>query len=128
MPTTPTEYPVLFDESGTEYQVGWYKRASDGKVKPVYRKNVHVSNTELQISDVNPYDITNNIPLNVEQITHAYSINVASATPACAPLCAWNRTAESTPAIRIMSARTDGAYVTDCIFEYTKTTDEWKEA
>ena len=34
-----TEYPILFDETGTEYKVGWYKRASDGKVKPVWRKD-----------------------------------------------------------------------------------------
>ena len=44
MPAKPTEYPVLFDESGTEYKVGLYKRA-DGKVKNVYKKTMQYTVT-----------------------------------------------------------------------------------
>ena len=38
LPGTPTDLPVLFDESGAEYQVGWYKLAN-GTKKPVYEKS-----------------------------------------------------------------------------------------
>jgi hypothetical protein len=37
LPSKTLDYPILFDETGTEYQVGLYKRASDGKVKPIYK-------------------------------------------------------------------------------------------
>jgi hypothetical protein len=38
IPAAQRVMPVLFDETGAEYAVGWYKRSSDGKMKPVYEK------------------------------------------------------------------------------------------
>ena len=39
IPPKPTELPVLFDETGSERIVGWYKLAN-GTKKPVYEKNI----------------------------------------------------------------------------------------
>lgn len=40
LPGTPTELPVMFDETGAEYVVGWYKLAN-GTKKPVYEKSFY---------------------------------------------------------------------------------------
>lgn len=42
MPGTPTDLPVLFDERGTEYQVGWYVNSS-GLKKPLYKKTIYAN-------------------------------------------------------------------------------------
>lgn len=42
LPGTPTDLPVLFDERGTEYQVGWYVNSS-GLKKPVYEKTIYAN-------------------------------------------------------------------------------------
>lgn len=44
VPVRPDAMPVLFDETGAERVVGWYKLAN-GKRKPVYEKCFNVSNT-----------------------------------------------------------------------------------
>lgn len=38
IPNPTPRYPILFDERGTEYKVGWYI-LSNGTKKPVYRKD-----------------------------------------------------------------------------------------
>lgn len=38
IPNPTPRYPILFDERGTEYQVGWYI-LSNGTKKPVYRRD-----------------------------------------------------------------------------------------
>lgn len=118
MPAKPTEYPILFDETGTEYKVGLYKRASDGKVKPVYKKFVILSSSVIvntswinicQISDVEK--IVNNITydfsgLQVQNIEFTrYSSGYVQA-------------------ITISGA---GHGIDAIMVEYTKTTDEWRE-
>lgn len=39
MPSVQTNLPILFDETGTERKVGWYKN-SNGLKKPVYETNI----------------------------------------------------------------------------------------
>lgn len=54
LPSAVLDMPVLYDERGIEYQVGWYVLAN-GKKKPVYKKeltltlNASVSTNEVQI-------------------------------------------------------------------------------
>lgn len=43
LPGAVSDMPVLFDETGTEYVVGWYKLAN-GTKKPLYRKMISLSN------------------------------------------------------------------------------------
>lgn len=43
LPGAVSDMPVLFDETETEYVVGWYK-LSNGTKKPVYRKTISLSN------------------------------------------------------------------------------------
>lgn len=60
LPSVPVNMPILFDESGAEYQVGWYKY-SNGTKKPVYEKTVtgtlpttlNQDNLLYKISDAN---------------------------------------------------------------------------
>lgn len=55
LPSTPLTLPILFDETGAETQVGWYKLAN-GTKKPVYQKMyVETSpsnNTDTKIIDL----------------------------------------------------------------------------
>ena len=48
LPGVPTELPILFDETGAERVVGWYKTSS-GK-KPLYEKTVKVDNVASNAS------------------------------------------------------------------------------
>lgn len=65
IPNPTPRYPILFDERGTEYQVGWYI-LSNGTKKPVYRKTVNgtLSNSASTI-------VAHNIA-NIDKICHAY--------------------------------------------------------
>lgn len=40
LPGTPVDLPVMWDDTGTEYQIGWYK-LSNGKKIPIYRKTLY---------------------------------------------------------------------------------------
>lgn len=45
LPSVPVNMPILFDESGAEYQVGWYKYAN-GTKKPVYEKTIVIDSLQ----------------------------------------------------------------------------------
>lgn len=51
LPSTPIDMPIVIDETGTEYVIGWYK-TSQGKV-PIYEKTAVSSNSgsNVEISD-----------------------------------------------------------------------------
>lgn len=131
MPAKPTDYPILFDETGTEYKVGYYKRASDGKVKPVYRKTVDcgaLPNASIKI--------TNHNISNIDYIINITGIAIDSTTKESRPIPSVNTKqigycfsvdADDT-AISINTGSTDRSnfdgYIT---LQYTKTTDEWKD-
>lgn len=59
LPSVPVNMPILFDETGTERVVGWYKYAN-GTKKPVYRKMVKLTNVSMPaVGQYVDYDITN---------------------------------------------------------------------
>ena len=136
MPAKPTEYPVLFDETGTEYQVGWYKRA-DGKVKPVYRKDC-LFNNRLRVSHnswtTSEVSITNN---NIESIKYCFSFafhnrNTKDYIIANYPMLvsisrdAFTGIALQTPR-NATSSGVGGEDIDGIIIEFTKTTDEFRD-
>ena len=129
LPTPETHnYPIGFDESGAEYQVEWYKRASDGKVKPIYRKTVdcgampnnaiksvslNISNIEKVVSFIGLAGDSNG---TYSQLGYAsfdnYGIEIKVVTNDHFEIYAkQNKSAMS-------------GYVT---LRYTKTIDEWRE-
>ena len=125
MPAKPTDYPILFDETGAEYKVGLYKRASDGKVKPVWRKECRAtssinipSNTWTPIASM-----SSNLPNNVEKMISAFFYNQYDAIPIDGE---WYDTAISVRAHIPIVLSSDYTYVY-FVLEYTKTTDSWKE-
>lgn len=132
MPAKPTEYPILFDESGTEYQVGYYKRASDGKVKPVYRKYVDCgalpNNTDKTvahgISNLDTICSVNGCGQNIMSSSKDF-IPIACFDPASLnwSVGAWG----NITTIIIRTKANYSAYNAHIKLEYTKTTDEWKD-
>jgi len=54
LPAKPTDYPILFDDGeGTERQVGYYRRSTDGKVKPIYEKYIKSESFEATLPPSN---------------------------------------------------------------------------
>lgn len=130
MPAKPTEYPVLFDETGTEYQVGLYKRASDGKVKPVWRKdiiNISITtnswNTLYTNTDIDEY-VTSNGHIKTTD-NNCWEVGGYRSDTVYSQL-------QFTDAYkRLQFFLSNDSVFNNCKFygsiEYTKTTDEWKE-
>lgn len=58
IPNPQPRYPVIFDERGTEYQVGWYILAN-GTKKPVYEKTVYISSLPNNGNGNYAHDISN---------------------------------------------------------------------
>jgi hypothetical protein len=67
LPGTPTDLPVLFDERGTEYVVGYYVD-SNGLKKPVYRNTI--SYTEVNAT-AGENTLTSVASLNIEHLISA---------------------------------------------------------
>lgn len=63
MPGVPTDMPVLLDERGTEYQVGWYVNSS-GLKKPVYEKTVNCGAL--------PNNNTKKVQHNISNVDHVW--------------------------------------------------------
>ena len=58
IPNPTPRYPVIFDERGTEYQVGWYI-LSNGTKKPVYRRDVSIGQLPNTATKNVAHNITN---------------------------------------------------------------------
>lgn len=123
MPAKPTEYPILFDETGAEYKVGLYKRASDGKVKPIYRKYTSVDFEPTSMNYYAEYVDLNVGISNIEQIVNAIGLT-GSSTYGTIPIGAGKLSTDGHITLRMLNViwRYSGI-----IIEYTKTSDEWKE-
>ena len=130
LPTPQTNnYPIGFDESGAEYQVSWYKRASDGKVKPIYRKDI-ITTTPTAGTWATVYSITNAEEIIIDNCKLKIVDN---------NITYWNYPNQySSAADQITMRTTDnsiqcftfGAFANkdlQIIAIYTKTTDEWRE-
>lgn len=131
MPAKPTDYPILFDETGTEYKVGLYKRASDGKVKPVYRKDCYnlgaftttdIDNVDVGLSNVDTI-IYHKGATKLDNTTTQYGLEFVHPSGleySYSYFISNNK----------LSARRGsgvGSHHVDISIFYTKTTDEWKE-
>lgn len=57
IPNPTPRYPVIFDERGTEYQVGWYI-LSNGTKKPVYRHDMTIT---LRSTTSDWYNVDHNV-------------------------------------------------------------------
>lgn len=137
MPAKPTEYPILFDETGTEYKVGLYKRSSDGKVKPIYRKNyIYTSGTTAG----NKSTAIGNLPSDISELLNidgsaVYNNSIRFSLP----FHEWSESLNTSPSCGIQARSDDNKiYFFQYAFssgfteikysiEYTKTTDSWKE-
>ena len=128
LPAKPTEYPVLFDESGTEYKVGWYKRA-DGKVKPVWRKDIAPSTTygagsSTIIADAeNTFKIDNLISMTgfEEAVRDG---NIYSLGGASDDFITYRNNPKD---LVLVKGTTSSSWKIRISIFYTKTTDEWEE-
>lgn len=58
LPSVPVNMPILFDETGAEYQVAWYKLAN-GTKKPVYEKTIDCGALPNNTSKTIPTGIDN---------------------------------------------------------------------
>lgn len=80
IPNPTPRYPVIFDERGTEYQVGWYILAN-GTKKPVYQKTVDCgalpNNSEKQVST----GLTNVKVINVRGYSYRQSDDTSFPLP-----------------------------------------------
>ena len=124
MPAKPTEYPILFDETGTEYQVGLYKRASDGKVKTVYRKMY----TILSLTPSSVIKLEDNIEYAVQKtVTYASDDKGGGYWSASNEFYFLKTFVNSSHELKINCASSGEINNVKCVVEYTKTTDEWKE-
>ena len=125
MPAKPTEYPVLFDESGSEYQVGLYKRA-DGKVKPVWRKDIKWTGT-ISANRYATIDTISNVetPISIcGFINEAGSENYHQLGASN-----WNGVNfQNTGNVNVSAYISYGSgTVVRALAEYTKTTDEFRD-
>lgn len=128
LPSKTLDYPILFDETGTEYQVGLYKRASDGKVKPVYRKEIIINNpiwsnrNEIGMDFINDYYLVSisvtgfldnnfNVPTYYFTSYDYFMANIGG-----------NGTS-----IFLQKSQDRNITKVYCEILFTKTTDEWKE-
>ena len=131
------ELPILFDETGKEYQVGWYKRASDGKVKPIYKCSyigdltnlnnerrfstiADFSNKEFIGVDTNVSYVYDNADKNYYPVLSRTGTDVVGVA-----ICLFV-SASSTPTLILLTQ-----IISNCTYHltvsYTKTTDSWKE-
>lgn len=70
---SPDELPVLFDERGTEYQVGWYVNSS-GLKKPVYERSFNLSLTE-SVSGAHAFEKNFDVSgLSIDAFVNAYGV------------------------------------------------------
>lgn len=114
LPSVPVNMPILFDESGAEYQVGWYKYAN-GTKKPVYEKTF-VLDPPVTIPQETWTDLVDVSSLNIQKIIHATVLGI--------DVCAF----PSLVAIannKLIGFAYDGSYgsIQNLIVLYTKTTD-----
>ncbi len=73
IPNPQPRYPILFDERGTEYQVGWYILAN-GTKKPVYEKSFNLSLTE-SVSGAHAFEKNFDISsLSIDELVYAYGV------------------------------------------------------
>ena len=127
LPGSTSNLPVLFDETGAEYVIGLYKRASDGKVKPIYRKTyirTGITNGTTTLES----DFYNSN--SVEYVTEIKAIRKSEID--------WSTTVVlndyynpninySSGDFEIIISGTGAHWTCRVSIEYTKTTDEWKE-
>ncbi len=129
LPSVPSKYPVLFDESGAERVVGWYKY-SNGTKKPVYEKTVNFGampnntakdvSTGLAISSISKF-------VKVEGMSddgnNFRTIPYVFATSVFHGIIVWANTNTGLFEIKIstnVDRSTENAFVT---IQYTKTSD-----
>lgn len=128
MPAKPTEYPVLFDETGAEYQVGLYKRASDGKVKPVYQKTILFTASGTGNDWYSDIATLSDIDKMVSCVGNGIETDAAYPLPNNVCRFRFSRSGASADTLRIVISGSwnfiSGSFVT---LQYTKTTDSWKE-
>lgn len=126
LPSVPVNMPILFDETGAEHVVGWYKYAN-GTKKPIYQKTISIT-----LSNNGDNQINHNIE-NVDNIMVDLSHSYVIAGSEIFPLVCVNQSLSTftydvvlqwvtTIKIDILagSGRLGSGYVT---LQYTKTTD-----
>lgn len=79
IPNPTPRYPIMFDERGTEYKVGWYI-LSDGTKKPVYRKELSLSSGHGEIAP-NTWTDLMSVSIPIDKLIHAQVISGESSRP-----------------------------------------------
>lgn len=129
MPAKPTDYPIGFDETGQEYKVGWYKRA-DGKVKPIWRKDVDFGKLPNSANKTVAHNIN-----NIDKIVNIQINGVNDVSKEFVPL-PYVSNSNLSAQVRWYVDSTNIYFFTgvdmssyecfSCIF-FTKTTDEYRD-
>ena len=115
IPPKPTELPVLFDETGAERIVGWYKYA-DGTKKPVYKKTLSGTVNSPELVDTNIDAI----------VTIDVAITLSNGNIAIAPDVAVGQIFVNMQNGNLIVSSTNEYYVNrpyKVIIQYTKSTD-----
>lgn len=132
LPAAQRVMPILFDETGAEYVVGWYKYAN-GKKKPLYQKTFEI--TSFSRTDNKDIGLS---ALNVDKIPYSQAF-VQSSGGAIYPLsfiiqaglqysAGYFFNADKTLGIRIGTSLESGALDKVVLtVQYTKTTDTWND-
>lgn len=126
LPGTPTDLPVMFDERGMEYQVGWYVNSA-GLKKPVYEKTLTGTSptTTNKVSYIS-------IGCEIEKLIHLYAQIEADTSG----WCSYHKVGSDISSTGITYDRTQiaiwvGNHVpatnkpVQVVIQYTKTTDNF---
>lgn len=114
MPGVMSRLPVLFDESGAEQVVGWYKYAN-GTKKPVYRKYYSIEPITVYNKR---WTSTNILREDIEKMLYSRMFNISKGAFNCECAIINNY-------ISLEATRYDGdiSDINNFIIQYTKTTD-----
>ena len=125
LPAAQRVMPILFDETGAEYVVGWYKRASDGKKKPIYEKSIVKTGNVIGGSD---YTLVDDIPIDELIYCFGYIMEPNSYRRYFPGEATWVRLTTDKKVILLYT--NSGSYFAgtqNYTIRYTKTTDTWND-
>lgn len=119
LPGAVSDMPILFDETGTEYVVGWYKLAN-GTKKPVYRKDFVLSGSGDVTQSVTSLSIDKVLTLKGMTVTGDGAITpIPTYNSSTANIGVWIY--ENTLTVRFGGQYTNNNLIVNLFF--TKTTD-----
>ena len=122
VPTTSAQMPILFDETGAEYIVGWYKLAN-GTKKPVYQKTFSISETQLTAGQWTVLNSIDCSALNMNELLGAQFFNISSGNSIVRSYVSGSYMPGTTIYLRAFNPISTNVAINNVTIQYTKTTD-----